>query len=329
MANFIFEVYLFCERWAIILYMLLRKLRERAMSQLLLEGHPWCRVPTKNPRHRQRPHLGAFIFGIPVTFGVLSPAPGNASVGVSIDVVGLVFRPCRRAWAPWDPASSSTGTCEDDGGGILPSRPGCGARRDEGGGGIRRIRRLALGANKPAEGARHPSTSHLALLFTTLRTLASGVVFRVDSVDIIAFAFQLDGVVVVAATFARASATGSVFLRVYEVVGIRGEGNEAEDLPDATYPSPLRQPFFVSVARVSHWPLLASWCCHQCWTRGHWAHVTIFTATRLVGWYMWGGGEWGRWTPAAGITVGIVREWRVVRRWRRVLVHRRYMEARC
>jgi hypothetical protein len=78
-------------------------------------------------------------------------------------------------------------------------------------------------------------------------------VFTVDRVDtnVDTFAFQLGGVVVVAATFARASATGSIFLMVYEVVEMRREGDEAEDLPNATYPSPLRQPFFVSVARVS------------------------------------------------------------------------------
>ena len=66
--------------------------------------------------------------------------------------------------------------------------------------------------------------------------------FSVDGVDMdmFAFAFQLGGVVVVAATFARASATGSIFLMVYEVVEMRREGDEAEDLPNATYPSPLR-----------------------------------------------------------------------------------------
>ena len=72
--------------------------------------------------------------------------------------------------------------------------------------------------------------------------------------DVDAFAFQLGGMVVVAATFAKASATGSVFLMVYEVVRMRREGDDTEDLPNATYASPLRQPFFVSVARVSHWP---------------------------------------------------------------------------
>ena len=228
------------------------------MSQLLLEGHPWCHVPTKNPHHQQQPHLGAFIFSMPVTFGVLSPAPGNMSVGVLIDMVGLMFQPYRRAWAPWDPTLSSTGMCEDDGSGILPSHPECRAQRDKGSGGIHQIHCLTLGANKPVEEACHPSTSHLALLFTTLHTLVSGVVFHVDSMDIIALVFQLDGMVMVVATFVRASATKSVFPLVYEVVGIRGEGNEAEDLPDATYPSLLCQPFFIFVARVSHWPLLAS-----------------------------------------------------------------------
>ena len=67
------------------------------------------------------------------------------------------------------------------------------------------------------------------------------------------------GVVVVAAMFTGQS-VGSVFLVVYEVVGMRREGGDAEEfkLPNAMYPSPLREPFFVSVARVSHWPLLAS-----------------------------------------------------------------------
>jgi len=76
MVKFIFKVYLFCKRRAIVLDMLLRK---GAMPQLLLEttGHPWCRVPTENPRH-QWPRLSVFIFGVPVTFGVLLPAPGNA-----------------------------------------------------------------------------------------------------------------------------------------------------------------------------------------------------------------------------------------------------------
>jgi len=52
--------------------MLLCKLGEGAMSQLLLEtlGHPWCHVPTENPHHRQ-PLLGAFIFGVHDFWGVV------------------------------------------------------------------------------------------------------------------------------------------------------------------------------------------------------------------------------------------------------------------
>ena len=34
-------------------------------------------------------------------------------------------------------------------------------------------------------------------------------------------------------------------------------------------------------------------------------------------------------TPTARVSVGIIREWRVVRWQRRALVHRRYLEARC
>jgi hypothetical protein len=70
---------------------------------------------------------------------------------------------------------------------------------------------------------------------------------------VVAFAFQLAGVDVVTAMFTRVSVTGSVFLVVYGVAAIRKEGNEAKDLPNAIYPSPLRQLVFVSVARVSHW----------------------------------------------------------------------------
>ena len=81
MVNFIFKVYLFRKRRAIILYMLLHKLREGAIPQLLLKtpGHPWHRVPTENHRHR-RPCLGAFIFGVSATSGVLSSAPRNVQV---------------------------------------------------------------------------------------------------------------------------------------------------------------------------------------------------------------------------------------------------------
>jgi hypothetical protein len=48
----------------------------------------------------------------------------------------------------------------------------------------------------------------------------------VNGVDIDVDALQLGGVVVVAATFVRASATRSVFLVVYEVVGMRREGDD-------------------------------------------------------------------------------------------------------
>ena len=107
--------------------MLLRKLREGEMSQLFETlKHPWCRVPTDNPRQR-RPRLGAFIFGVPVILGCsrLHLVTRQSFVGVSIDVGScVVFRACKRVRAQWDPAaSSSAGKCEDDedGGGILPS----------------------------------------------------------------------------------------------------------------------------------------------------------------------------------------------------------------
>ena len=63
------------------------------------------------------------------------------------------------------------------------------------------------------------------VFFATLLTLTSRVVFTVDGMDmdVDAFAFQLGSVVVVAATFARASAARSVFLMAYEVVRMRRE----------------------------------------------------------------------------------------------------------
>jgi len=70
--------------------------------------------------------------------------------------------------------------------------------------------------------------------------------------------FSVADVDVVVVAFAGVSVTGSVSLVAYEVVGMRREGDDATDLPNVMYPSPLRQPFFMSVARVSHWPLLAS-----------------------------------------------------------------------
>ena len=83
------------------------------------------------------------------------------------------------------------------------------------------FRHLILRGNELAGGARHPPASHVVLLFATLLTLASRLVFSVADmvVVVVAFAFQLAGVVVVAGMFAGASVTGSVFLVAYEVVG--------------------------------------------------------------------------------------------------------------
>jgi len=117
-----------------------------------------------------------------------------------------------------------------------------GARVEVGFAGIAASSRLAGGARHPA----HPRVWDR--VHCGWRGHGHGRVRRV----------QLGGVVVAAATFARVSATGAVFLMVYEVVGMRREGDEIEDLPNAVFHSPLSQPFFVSVARVSHWPLLAS-----------------------------------------------------------------------
>jgi len=57
-------------------------------------------------------------------------------------------------------------------------------------------------------------------------------------------------VFVVAAMFMGASVTGFVFLMVCEVCRNEKEGDEAEDLPNTMYPSPLHWPFFVSMVRV-------------------------------------------------------------------------------
>jgi len=84
------------------------------MSQLLLEtlGHPLCRVPTETARHRW-PRSGVFIFGIPVTFGVLSSAPGNVpAVCQCVDRCGGALVSC------FGPA----GGCGCNG--IPPLRPG-------------------------------------------------------------------------------------------------------------------------------------------------------------------------------------------------------------
>ena len=113
------------------------------MSQLLLEtlGHPWCHVPTENPRHR-RPHLGAFIFDLPVTFGMLSSAPGNApAVCQCVDRCGGALVSCfglcgRNEIPPLRPGQESVKMMKTAVGSCHP-RPGRGAWWDEGGGGIR------------------------------------------------------------------------------------------------------------------------------------------------------------------------------------------------
>ena len=105
-------------------------------------------------------------------------------------------------------------------------------------------------------------TSHFVLSFSTLLTFAPGVTFSVAgmNVSVVAFAFQLAGVDVVAAMFAGVSVTGSVCLVVYEVVAMREtrlNTYQIQYIPRSSE-SPLRQPVFISVARVSHWPCLAS-----------------------------------------------------------------------
>jgi len=189
------------------------------MSQLLLKvlGHSWCHVPTENPRHR-RPCLGTLVFGIPVTFELPSSAPGNApAICQCVDRCGGALVSCfrsaeecgRNGIPPLRPGQESVKMMRMAVGSCHP-RPVCKARRDEGGGGIHRNRRLVLGANKLVGGVRHPPISHLFLLFATLLTLTSRVVFTVDGVDVDvdAFAFQLGGVVVLAVTFARAYRKG-------------------------------------------------------------------------------------------------------------------------
>lgn len=63
-------------------------------------------------------------------------------------------------------------------------------------------------------GARHLPSSLLVPLFATLITLASGVVFTVGGVVVVvvAVAFRLAGVLVVAAMFTGASVTNRVYL---------------------------------------------------------------------------------------------------------------------
>ena len=70
-----------------------------------------------------------------------------------------------------------------------------------------------LHGNELAGGARYPPASHLILLFTTLLTLTSRLMFSVADVVVVvvAFVFQVADVDVVAGMFAGASVGGSVF----------------------------------------------------------------------------------------------------------------------
>ena len=74
-------------------------------------------------------------------------------------------------------------------------------------------RHLILHGNKLEGGARYSPASHLILLFATLLTLASRLVFSVAEVVVVVvvFAFQLAGVVVVVGMFTGVSVGGSVF----------------------------------------------------------------------------------------------------------------------
>ena len=74
-------------------------------------------------------------------------------------------------------------------------------------------RHLILHGNELEGGARYSPASHLILLFATLLTLASRLVFSVAEVVVVvvAFAFQVAGVDVVMGMFMGASVGGSVF----------------------------------------------------------------------------------------------------------------------
>ena len=78
-------------------------------------------------------------------------------------------------------------------------------------------RHLILHGNELEGGARYPPASHLILLFATLITLVSRLVFSVADivVVVVAFAFQVAGVdvdvVVVVGMFTGASVGRSVF----------------------------------------------------------------------------------------------------------------------
>jgi len=139
------------------------------MSQLLLEtlGHPWRHVPTENPCHR-RPRLGAFIFGLPVTFGVLSSALGNAPVicwcvgrcgEALVSCFGLAGGCGRNGIPPLRPRRESVkmmGVAVES----CHPRPGPGARRDEGNVGIAGIAASSWVQTSLRERlATHPPTS--------------------------------------------------------------------------------------------------------------------------------------------------------------------------
>ena len=74
-------------------------------------------------------------------------------------------------------------------------------------------RHLILHGNEREGGACYPPASHLILLFATLLTLTSRLVFSVAEVVVVvvAFAFQVAGVDVVMGMFMGASVGGSVF----------------------------------------------------------------------------------------------------------------------
>jgi len=137
---------------------------------------------------------------------------------VSIDVVGLLCRVSGLQEAMGSRRFVQHGKDDEDGGGILPSSSWARSSEERGWWWDSPESPPRPGCKQACGRARHPPISHLVLLFAALLTLASGVMFSVDGVDMdmFAFAFQLGGVVVVAATFARAAATGSVFLVVYE-----------------------------------------------------------------------------------------------------------------
>ena len=75
------------------------------------------------------------------------------------------------------------------------------------------LRHLILHGNELAGGARYPPASHLVLLFATLLTLPSRLVFSVADVVVVVvgFMFQVAGVDMDMGIFAGVSVGGSVF----------------------------------------------------------------------------------------------------------------------